>query len=76
MASLYATLQDEAPLTVTGLLNSLGLEKYVVLFQAEEVTFDYFFICFISFNFLFCVNIMHHIFFLVPLHGIMNLCSL
>ncbi|OQU81725.1 hypothetical protein SORBI_3006G110300 [Sorghum bicolor] len=27
----------EAPLTVTGLLNSLGLEKYLVLFQAEEV---------------------------------------
>ncbi|AQK44149.1 Sterile alpha motif (SAM) domain-containing protein [Zea mays] len=27
----------EAPLTVTGLLNSLGLEKYIVLFQAEEV---------------------------------------
>jgi len=34
---LYATLQAEAPLTVTGLLNSLGLEKYIVLFQAEEV---------------------------------------
>uniref|UniRef100_A0A0D9W5Y0 SAM domain-containing protein n=1 Tax=Leersia perrieri TaxID=77586 RepID=A0A0D9W5Y0_9ORYZ len=27
----------EVPLTVTGLLNSLGLEKYVILFQAEEV---------------------------------------
>ncbi|PWZ41780.1 hypothetical protein Zm00014a_002352 [Zea mays] len=32
-----APVMDEAPLTVTGLLNSLGLEKYVVLFQAEEV---------------------------------------
>ncbi|KAM0912123.1 hypothetical protein ACQ4PT_013001 [Festuca glaucescens] len=27
----------EVPLTVTGLLNSLGLEKYVCLFQGEEV---------------------------------------
>ncbi|VAH33225.1 serine/arginine repetitive matrix protein 1 isoform X2 [Triticum urartu] len=27
----------EVPSTVTGLLNSMGLEKYVVLFQAEEV---------------------------------------
>ncbi|KAE8808851.1 SAM domain family protein [Hordeum vulgare] len=27
----------EIPSTVTGLLNSMGLEKYVVLFQAEEV---------------------------------------
>ncbi|XP_066345234.1 uncharacterized protein [Miscanthus floridulus] len=32
-----APVMAEAPLTVTGLLNSLGLEKYLVLFQAEEV---------------------------------------
>ncbi|KQJ83024.1 uncharacterized protein LOC100828653 isoform X2 [Brachypodium distachyon] len=32
-----APVMTEVPLTVTGLLNSLGLEKYVVLFQAEEV---------------------------------------
>ncbi|XP_066345243.1 uncharacterized protein [Miscanthus floridulus] len=32
-----APVLAEAPLTVTGLLNSLGLEKYLVLFQAEEV---------------------------------------
>ncbi|XP_062225852.1 uncharacterized protein LOC133924373 [Phragmites australis] len=32
-----APVMTEAPLTVTALLNSLGLEKYVVLFQAEEV---------------------------------------
>jgi hypothetical protein len=36
---VYAILQTEAPLTVSGLLNSLGLEKYGVLFQAEEVIF-------------------------------------
>ncbi|KAF0890450.1 hypothetical protein E2562_002822 [Oryza meyeriana var. granulata] len=32
-----APVMPEVPLTVTGLLNSLGLEKYVFLFQAEEV---------------------------------------
>ncbi|KAM0825358.1 hypothetical protein ACQ4PT_069611 [Festuca glaucescens] len=31
------TVLTEVPLTVTGLLNSLGLEKYVCLFQGEEV---------------------------------------
>ncbi|KAL6845769.1 hypothetical protein ACP4OV_024344 [Aristida adscensionis] len=31
------SVMKEVPLTVTGLLNSLGLEKYAVLFQAEEV---------------------------------------
>ncbi|TVT98355.1 hypothetical protein EJB05_56359 [Eragrostis curvula] len=31
------SVMTEAPLTVNGLLNSLGLEKYAVLFQAEEV---------------------------------------
>ncbi|KAL6650865.1 hypothetical protein ACP70R_009790 [Stipagrostis hirtigluma subsp. patula] len=30
-------VMKEVPHTVTGLLNSLGLEKYAVLFQAEEV---------------------------------------
>lgn len=40
----YAIMQTEPPLTVTGLLNSLGLEKYGVLFQAEEVIFHYIFI--------------------------------
>lgn len=50
---LYATLQAEGPLTVTGLLNSLGLEKYLVLFQAEEVIFDYIFICLILFKYFF-----------------------
>jgi len=51
MTLLYATLQAEAPLTVTGLLNLLGLEKYLVLFQAEEVISDYFFTCFILFKY-------------------------
>uniref|UniRef100_K3Y880 SAM domain-containing protein n=1 Tax=Setaria italica TaxID=4555 RepID=K3Y880_SETIT len=32
-----APVMTEVPQTVTGLLNSLGLEKYLVLFQAEEV---------------------------------------
>uniref|UniRef100_A0ACD5Z5C7 Uncharacterized protein n=1 Tax=Avena sativa TaxID=4498 RepID=A0ACD5Z5C7_AVESA len=32
-----APVLEEVPLTVTGLLNSMGLEKYVVLFQGEEV---------------------------------------
>ncbi|KAL5215329.1 hypothetical protein ABZP36_004481 [Zizania latifolia] len=32
-----APVMTEVPLTVTGLLNSLGLKKYVFLFQAEEV---------------------------------------
>jgi hypothetical protein len=32
-----APVMTEVPLTVSGLLNSLGLEKYGVLFQAEEV---------------------------------------
>lgn len=32
-----APVRTEVPLTVAGLLNSLGLEKYHVLFQAEEV---------------------------------------
>ncbi|EAY94457.1 hypothetical protein OsI_16227 [Oryza sativa Indica Group] len=32
-----APVMPEVPLTVTGLLNSLGLEKYVFLFHAEEV---------------------------------------
>ncbi|XP_047067462.1 serine/arginine repetitive matrix protein 1-like isoform X1 [Lolium rigidum] len=31
------TVLTEVPLTVTGLLKSLGLEKYVCLFQGEEV---------------------------------------
>ncbi|XP_062184965.1 uncharacterized protein LOC133888656 [Phragmites australis] len=35
--STAAPVVTEVPLTVTGLLNSLGLEKYVILFQAEEV---------------------------------------
>ncbi|XP_006652385.1 uncharacterized protein LOC102714448 isoform X2 [Oryza brachyantha] len=34
---LPPTAPQEVPLTVTELLNSLGLEKYVFLFQAEEV---------------------------------------
>ncbi|KAJ1271392.1 hypothetical protein BS78_06G125300 [Paspalum vaginatum] len=36
-AQLAPPVMTEVPLTVTGLLNSLGLEKYLVLFQAEEV---------------------------------------
>jgi hypothetical protein len=47
---VYAILQTEAPLTVSGLLNSLGLEKYGALFQAEEVIFYYVF----HFNLLTC----------------------
>jgi hypothetical protein len=47
---LYALLQTEVPLTVSGLLNSLGLEKYGVLFQAEEVMLHYPF----HFNLLTC----------------------
>nr|CAB3484780.1 unnamed protein product [Digitaria exilis] len=37
MAFLYSILQTEVQQTVPGLLDSLGLEKYLVLFQAEEV---------------------------------------
>jgi hypothetical protein len=40
MTLLYGILQKEVPQTVTELLSSLGLEKYLVLFQAEEVTFE------------------------------------
>uniref|UniRef100_A0ACD5UCA1 Uncharacterized protein n=2 Tax=Avena sativa TaxID=4498 RepID=A0ACD5UCA1_AVESA len=32
-----APVPEEVPLTVTGLLKSMGLEKYIVLFQGEEV---------------------------------------
>ncbi|EMS56919.1 hypothetical protein TRIUR3_25107 [Triticum urartu] len=35
--TLPIVVDKEVPSTVTGLLNSMGLEKYVVLFQAEEV---------------------------------------
>lgn len=41
MTFLYSISQTEVPQTVVGLLNSLGLEKYLILFQAEEVSFDY-----------------------------------
>uniref|UniRef100_R7W650 SAM domain-containing protein n=1 Tax=Aegilops tauschii TaxID=37682 RepID=R7W650_AEGTA len=36
-ADYISEFLKEVPSTVTGLLNSMGLEKYVVLFQAEEV---------------------------------------
>lgn len=35
---LFLSLQVEGPITVAGLLHTLGLGKYNVLFQAEEVS--------------------------------------
>lgn len=32
-------VQGELPLSVAGLLNSLGLGKYAIHFQAEEVSY-------------------------------------
>lgn len=34
---LSGVVQDQPPLTVASLLNSLGLGKYTIHFQAEEV---------------------------------------
>jgi len=80
MTLLYEILQKEVPQTVTELLNSLGLEKYLVLFQAEEVTFEASITKLFASIYLniFVWVISHILFQFCPctIAWIMNLCSL